>query len=126
MTDANVVNEYFTVKMCGSAFALAKEIRVDCLSDWRHMELSWSEFLVALAAVVRLQPEWELSFFADLLDEFFTEHIDEAYSKLMHRQPGKGKVKHVDPSMQPMVCTGGAFSIYWQIVSMPLGGLTPL
>lgn len=103
MVDANVVTEQFSLKMCGAAFALAKEIRVDCLSDWRHMELSWSEFLIALAAIVKLQPEWEESFFADLLDEFFTEHIDEAYSKLMHRQPGRSKVNDIDPSLQPMV-----------------------
>jgi Ca2+-binding EF-hand superfamily protein len=104
LTEANVINENFTREMCGAAFALAKEIHTDVNSDWRLMELTWSEFLLSLAAIVRLSPAWDREFFSDFLDELFTEHLEEAYSKLLSKHPGTQKVfKNVDPALQPMV-----------------------
>jgi len=110
LDDSGIIGEEFPRVMCGRSFALAKDIRPDCTSDWRHMELGWGEFLVALGAVIRLQPSWDKEFVADLLDEFITDYIDEAYSRLLERKNGTsrgttmlGKSGLYDPSMQPIV-----------------------
>mmetsp|Transcript_117307 Transcript_117307/g.184520 ORF Transcript_117307/g.184520 Transcript_117307/m.184520 type:complete len:1568 (+) Transcript_117307:87-4790(+) len=105
LSDAEVLGEEFPMRKCSIAFAIAKEMHVDVTSDWRHMELSWSEFLVAIGAVVRLQPHWEKDFMADYLDELFSDHIDIAFSKLMDRQPGRSRaiMRNVDAQMQPLI-----------------------
>lgn len=51
----------------GLAFALGKEVRVDELKTFRHMELSWSEFLVCVGAAVRLSGDFNPNFFPDRL-----------------------------------------------------------
>lgn len=62
----------------GAAFALGKEFRVDEYTTMRHMELSWSEFLVCLAAVVTLQPAFEHEFFADSIADFMGQEVSKA------------------------------------------------
>jgi Ca2+-binding EF-hand superfamily protein len=105
LADADVLSEDFPMRKCSTAFTIAKEMHVDVTSDWRHMELSWSEFLVAVGAVVRLQPHWEHDFMADHLDEFLSEHMDIAFSKLMDRPAGKSRsvMRNVDASIQPLI-----------------------
>mmetsp|Transcript_101952 Transcript_101952/g.186148 ORF Transcript_101952/g.186148 Transcript_101952/m.186148 type:complete len:1297 (-) Transcript_101952:61-3951(-) len=94
----------FTDQQIGVAFALAKEIRADEYSSWRYMELSWAEFLVALGAVVRLSKAYKQEIIADLLDEFFNEHIEEAHSKVMNKNLGNGtRMRNLDASMAPLV-----------------------
>eukprot|EP00405_Crypthecodinium_cohnii_P008050 CAMPEP_0206420562 /NCGR_PEP_ID=MMETSP0324_2-20121206/923_1 /ASSEMBLY_ACC=CAM_ASM_000836 /TAXON_ID=2866 /ORGANISM="Crypthecodinium cohnii, Strain Seligo" /LENGTH=737 /DNA_ID=CAMNT_0053884483 /DNA_START=49 /DNA_END=2258 /DNA_ORIENTATION=- len=82
-----VIDEDFTVQSAGHAFALARELRTDEISNTRHMELSWSEFLVAIAAVVKLMAlaegeETASIALADLLDDFLTTHMQEAFDSL--------------------------------------------
>jgi len=86
MQDAHIVDEKFGHRDIGTSFALAKELQADEANSTRHMELSWSEFLVALAAVVKLKTRLDIDIdeveFAELLDEFFVEHMEDAYASL--------------------------------------------
>merc|ERR1719401_1157897 len=79
--DCNIVNEDFPSRYIGFAFALGKEIHVDNTSDWRFMELNFSEFLVTLGAVAVLQPDYHREFIADILEELLVEHIELARTK---------------------------------------------
>jgi len=62
----------------GIAFALGKEIRVDEYSSFRHMELNYSEFLVAIGAAVRLSGNFSPNFLSDRLLDFVEEHVSRA------------------------------------------------
>jgi Ca2+-binding EF-hand superfamily protein len=92
LQDAEAMDSEFTSRHAGSSFALGREICADETSGYRHMELSWSEFLVALAAVVYLRNTDNLDEpFDDLLDEFFEEHMEELLRSLTQRSSsGKG------------------------------------
>eukprot|EP00434_Breviolum_minutum_P007549 symbB.v1.2.006664.t2/scaffold372.1/size218212/16 len=63
--------EETSTRLFREAFALGREIRVDETSHFRHMELSWPEYLVSLGALQRLQPDYDPEFFADSLTSFF-------------------------------------------------------
>lgn len=94
----------FTHQQIGVAFALGKEIRPDEYSSWRYMELSWGEFLVALGAVVRLSPAYKKEIVADLLDEFFSEHVEEAHTKVLNKRLGTARTnRNLDEQMAPLV-----------------------
>lgn len=56
VSDSNLLGGDFPRRNIGLAFALAQELKADVCSDWRGMEVSWSEFLVAIAALVVLKP----------------------------------------------------------------------
>lgn len=62
----------------GLAFAVGKEIRVDEYKALRHMELSWSEFLVCIGAVVRLSGKFQVDLLPDRLLEFIEEYVPRA------------------------------------------------
>jgi len=97
LQDAKVVDDNFSSKNLGLAFALGKELRPDDISSWRHMELSWTEFLVALSAVVRLSKDFVPEIFADLLDEFFDINMMEAHQNLSNgnaRAPRKAVTEY--------------------------------
>lgn len=63
--------EETSTRLFREAFAVGREIRVDETSHFRHMELSWPEYLVSLGALQRLQPDYDPEFFADSLTSFF-------------------------------------------------------
>lgn len=65
----------------GSAFALGREKRTDEYTSYRSMELSWSEFLVCVAACVRLCGRFKPENFSDLLIEFTEEYVSKAAQK---------------------------------------------
>ncbi|CAJ1455645.1 unnamed protein product [Effrenium voratum] len=48
-----------STRLFREAFALGREVRADETSHYRHMELSWPEFLVSLGALVRLSPDFD-------------------------------------------------------------------
>merc|ERR1711957_162529 len=86
------------------AFALGKEFRVDELSSFRHMELSWQEFLVCLAAVVRLRRDFDEEFFADMLCDFFQDYVTKALQRQSAKNGNGGTASLLDaPEMQPVV-----------------------
>eukprot|EP00931_Biecheleriopsis_adriatica_P052251 TRINITY_DN30378_c0_g1_i2.p1 TRINITY_DN30378_c0_g1~~TRINITY_DN30378_c0_g1_i2.p1 ORF type:complete len:1630 (+),score=356.30 TRINITY_DN30378_c0_g1_i2:150-5039(+) len=60
-----------TSKLFREAFALGRELRADDMSSYRHMEISYPEFLVCLAALVRLRPGFDIELFSDQLAELF-------------------------------------------------------
>jgi len=80
-----------------TAFVLGKELHADETSGWRHMELSWSEFLVALGALVRLGGD-DSELFEDQLDDFFATYMDELHRNLGARtkksEEGSPTVEH--------------------------------
>ncbi|CAJ1439231.1 unnamed protein product, partial [Effrenium voratum] len=61
-----------------ASFALAKEISVDQHRHLRHMALSWSEFLVAVAAAVWLEPSSGSKELPDRLLDFVLDTLPEA------------------------------------------------
>merc|ERR1711964_454208 len=65
----------------GSAFALGKELIVDELVGFLHMELNWSEFLVSLAALMCLRNDYDPEFLADMLTDFAEDNLRELYDK---------------------------------------------
>jgi len=73
-----VAPDDFPQKDVGVPFALGRQMHVDETSGWRHMELSFSEFLVSLAFVVRLRPGYVAEFFHDQLDEFLATNLEDA------------------------------------------------
>ncbi|CAK9011212.1 Calcium-dependent protein kinase 26 [Durusdinium trenchii] len=60
-----------STRLFREAFALGREIRVDETSQYRHMELAWPEYLVAMGAIMRLQQDFDPEFFAESLSNFF-------------------------------------------------------
>eukprot|EP00439_Symbiodinium_sp_Y106_P081108 s107_g20.t1 len=68
---ARVSPEEQSERLFRQAFAIGREIRADETSTFRHMELSWPEYLVSLGGVVRLHPDFDPEFFADQLADFF-------------------------------------------------------
>jgi Ca2+-binding EF-hand superfamily protein len=67
-----------SIREAGVAFALGKELRTDEYSNMRHMELSWSEFLSCLGALMMLRADFDSEFFADMLADFFSDHLSNA------------------------------------------------
>ncbi|CAE7224762.1 CPK26, partial [Symbiodinium natans] len=61
-----------------TAFALGKELCVEQHASLRHMALSWSELLVAVAAAVQLSSPFSTADFADRLLDFLVEDLPEA------------------------------------------------
>jgi Ca2+-binding EF-hand superfamily protein len=78
LRDAEITETGVSSRDIGVAFALGKEFRPDESSSMRHMELSWPEFLVCLGAVMILRSDFEPEFFADMLADFFSDHISHA------------------------------------------------
>lgn len=68
------------VGIAAAAFALGKYIHADEVSNWRHMALSFSEFLAALVAVVRIpeDADYDPDFLPELLEEFLCANMEEA------------------------------------------------
>lgn len=85
LQDCEAVDSFFAARNIGWAFALGKEIRPDEYTCMRHMELSWSEFLVCLGAVVRLRYDYEEDFFADSISEFFEGSLVKAHHRCLER-----------------------------------------
>jgi len=83
--DASVLaSDGFHHDHIATAFVIGKELRADETSGWRHMELSWSEFLVALGALVRLGAG-DSRPFEDQLDDFFMTYMDDLHRNLSSR-----------------------------------------
>mmetsp|Transcript_97890 Transcript_97890/g.187802 ORF Transcript_97890/g.187802 Transcript_97890/m.187802 type:complete len:754 (+) Transcript_97890:1-2262(+) len=96
--------EEFNMRNVGLAFALAKEIRADVTSDWRHMELSFAEYLIAIAALISLRSDYNKEFLADLLEEAFCDNLAEAKAKGMNKKAGKARGAFTsDPTLAPLV-----------------------
>ncbi|CAE8628737.1 unnamed protein product [Polarella glacialis] len=79
--DGAIWAEDFTGRKFREAFILGREIRADETSNMRLMELSYSEFLVCLAALVRLKPGYDAQFFAEQLTELFRHGLAPAIAK---------------------------------------------
>lgn len=79
LQEAGAIDFGISHKLFGSAFALGKEIRIDEITTPRHMELSWSEFLVCLGATVMLHPEVSEESYADTLCDFLTDCVSRAH-----------------------------------------------
>jgi len=62
----------------GVAFAMGRELQVDEYTSFRHMQLTWPEFLVSVGAAVHLRAKVERESFADELTEFIEGHITQA------------------------------------------------
>ncbi|CAE7335004.1 Nlrc3 [Symbiodinium pilosum] len=60
------------------AFVLGKELCPDQHTNLRHMALSWSEFLVAVAAAVQLSGPFPAAELADRLLDFLVDDLPEA------------------------------------------------
>lgn len=104
VSDMCIVNEDFSAQSVGLAFALGKELRADITSDWPCMELSWSEFLVALAAIVVLQKDYSREFMADLLEDLFVDSLQLAREHVQDKKPGKARSgANYDASMAPLI-----------------------
>jgi len=78
MRDAQAADLDILHEHVGRAFALGKEVRVDELQTWQHMELSYYEFLVAIGALIYHQRSFEREFFADALQDFIEDNLSEA------------------------------------------------
>jgi Ca2+-binding EF-hand superfamily protein len=59
-----------------AAFMLGKEIAVDNVTTMRHMELSFTEFLVALGMLVWLRQDARKRIYGEVLSDFFEELIE--------------------------------------------------
>eukprot|EP00441_Pelagodinium_beii_P033345 CAMPEP_0197644852 /NCGR_PEP_ID=MMETSP1338-20131121/17692_1 /TAXON_ID=43686 ORGANISM="Pelagodinium beii, Strain RCC1491" /NCGR_SAMPLE_ID=MMETSP1338 /ASSEMBLY_ACC=CAM_ASM_000754 /LENGTH=1652 /DNA_ID=CAMNT_0043218317 /DNA_START=87 /DNA_END=5045 /DNA_ORIENTATION=+ len=60
------------------AFILGKQICVEQHRNLEHMAMSWSEFLVGVAAAVRLGRKFEPASFSESLLNFISDHLPEA------------------------------------------------
>jgi len=78
LNDAGATDTGLSHREYGAAFALGKELRIDEFTNMRHMELSWSEFLVCLAALLILRDDFDAEFFADMLADFFADCLSNA------------------------------------------------
>eukprot|EP00929_Paragymnodinium_shiwhaense_P078291 TRINITY_DN40560_c0_g1_i1.p1 TRINITY_DN40560_c0_g1~~TRINITY_DN40560_c0_g1_i1.p1 ORF type:complete len:1007 (-),score=206.42 TRINITY_DN40560_c0_g1_i1:149-3169(-) len=87
------------------AFALAHEMRSDDGSPWKEMELTWSEFLVAIAALVQHSDEYVDEVYPDLLDDFLSHRLKDVCDAL------KGKPRRVNPhaNLETMLAPVGEF-----------------
>jgi len=104
VSDSNLLGGDFPRRNVGLAFALAQELKADVCSDWRGMEVSWSEFLVAIAALVVLKPGYTRAFFADHLEGMLVDNIEEARKKVLYKKPGAARnLRSYDPNMVPLV-----------------------
>jgi len=105
VNDSRMIDKDYSCQNIGRAFSLAKEIAYDETKDWRHMELSWGEFLVALGALVLLKPGYSKEFLSDDLEELFFENLEEARKKINEKTPGRARSKqaNIDPTLAPMV-----------------------
>jgi len=68
------------------AFVLGKEICVNQHRNMEHMAMSWSEFLVGVAAAVRVGYRFEQANFADRLLNFIRDHVPEAIEVAIQAQ----------------------------------------
>merc|ERR1719223_1991736 len=105
MEHAGVYTDEFTSKQIGAAFALGKEVRPDETSSWRHMELNFSEYLVALAAVVYVKSgiAYREESLADSIDMLFCERLEQAHKKILDVSSRKGARKSRDVTLAPAV-----------------------
>jgi len=87
----------------GLAFALGKEIRVDEYKVFRHMELSWSEFVVCIGALVRLSGKFKPEMYADDLSEFIDQHVSLALLTATRSTGRRGPSYSGDPIMSKIL-----------------------
>lgn len=105
MQDAEAYEGGCGIREFSRAFAIGKEIRVDEITTFRHMELTWPEFLVTLGALVRLRNDFEPDFFCDMLNDFITDFMSDLYNKDVARgnvDTTKYKISQ-DPSLTPVI-----------------------
>lgn len=107
LKDAQIIDDEFSMAKAGDAFALGRCIHSDETSTLRHMELSWSEFLVCLAAVAKLRSHLEdeetlrgISF-AELFDEFLGTYIPDALNNLVSASAARASKRQQE--FAPMV-----------------------
>eukprot|EP00746_Dinoflagellata_sp_MGD_P149240 gnl/MRDRNA2_/MRDRNA2_81299_c1_seq1.p1 gnl/MRDRNA2_/MRDRNA2_81299_c1~~gnl/MRDRNA2_/MRDRNA2_81299_c1_seq1.p1 ORF type:complete len:1465 (+),score=308.52 gnl/MRDRNA2_/MRDRNA2_81299_c1_seq1:52-4446(+) len=79
--DANI-EEVIPASAINDVWIISKEMMIDELASWRIMELNFQEFLVSLGAIIKFKADYEPVFFADLLDDFFNDHLMLAMQKM--------------------------------------------
>lgn len=99
---ARVRPEEQSERLFRQAFAIGREIRADETSTFRHMELSWPEYLVSLGGVVRLHPDFDPEFFADQLAEFF-EYFKTLSDDILAGNPVTAGQKLTNPKDQALM-----------------------
>jgi Ca2+-binding EF-hand superfamily protein len=82
LEDANAFDEQFTRKEAGLCFVAGNEPSVDETSGYGHLEMSFTEYLVALGHVVYMRDKFDPVLYAELLDDFFQENIFSLYSSV--------------------------------------------
>jgi len=88
--DADVLGVGISAREISVAFALGKDLDVDEYTSMHHMELSWTEFLACLGAITILRADYESEFFADMLADFFADHISIARQGHLDGETGNG------------------------------------
>jgi len=89
----------------GIAFALGKEKRIDEYKSMRHMELNWTEFLVSVGALCRLNGDFDPDFFSDTIQDFIELHVTQAVAAA-GATPTAARFS-VDPILSQMVSLAG-------------------
>mmetsp|Transcript_46387 Transcript_46387/g.72352 ORF Transcript_46387/g.72352 Transcript_46387/m.72352 type:complete len:501 (+) Transcript_46387:1-1503(+) len=87
LQDVKIDEAGVSIREAGVAFAIGKELRMDEYSSMRHMELSFSEFLVCIGALMMLRVDWESEFFADMIADFCADHLSSARQSRMDSSP---------------------------------------
>jgi Ca2+-binding EF-hand superfamily protein len=84
--DSCGIDEHLCKREYTQAWFIAKQTSVDELKNWRYMEMNYVEFLVGLGALMKLRPDFEPDFFADLLDEFFEENLFQVLDQIRQEE----------------------------------------
>lgn len=101
------VGKFLSRKAWCEAWALSKEFTENELASWRNMQMSFSEFIVSLGAIIRLKEKdnFQPAFFADYLEEFFEENIKELYDKVRAQElaVAGGILQTADAALLPVL-----------------------
>eukprot|EP00929_Paragymnodinium_shiwhaense_P060838 TRINITY_DN30374_c0_g1_i1.p1 TRINITY_DN30374_c0_g1~~TRINITY_DN30374_c0_g1_i1.p1 ORF type:complete len:815 (+),score=235.43 TRINITY_DN30374_c0_g1_i1:334-2778(+) len=77
LTDTRAFDERFTRKKASQAFNFGMMWQLDDTKQNRHMQMSFVEFIMAVAAVVYLKEYWYTEEFGELLEEFVEDNVVE-------------------------------------------------
>lgn len=102
-------DESFTRRHPSVAFQMAMMPVADDLSTNKHMQMSFTEFLMGLGAVVYMREGWNADEFADLFEELCEDNLRPYYDQLLRTSAGRRvKALQGSPSANPVAPGGGA------------------
>jgi len=105
LDDIQCWDDQFVRRKGALAFSMASTWQVDEVTNGRHMQLSFVEFLMALGAVVFLSEYYRPQEFADLIEEFLNDNLAPIVAE-HESKSGNSSLKSVQKAMKALFRRG--------------------